>query len=58
MEWIFWVLLIVFIVEFLGALGGGTDDHEPQPPERREVDLFTLVVGIALGAAFFGDDDE
>ena len=53
-----WILLIAFIVGVLCSLAGGTDDYEPQPPKRREVDLFTLVVGIALGAAFFGDDDE
>lgn len=34
------------------------DDWQPPPPRRRERDLFTLVVGIALGAAIFGDDDE
>ena len=34
------------------------DDWQPPPPRRRERDLFTLVIGIALGAAIFGDDDE
>ena len=39
---------------------GGTvaDDWQPPPPKRHTPDLFTLVVGIALGAALFGDDDE
>lgn len=38
------------------AGSSGVDDWEPQP--RRGPDLFTLPVGIALGAALFGDDDE
>lgn len=30
----------------------------PSPPKRRKADLFSLAVGVALGAALFGDDDE
>ena len=50
------VLAALVVAVFVWAVRGDVDD-DWEPPKRRERDLFTLVVGIALGAALFGDDD-
>lgn len=49
-------LLIGALVGVVSQVGAGDVEREAQP--RRTPTLFTLVVGIALGAALFGDDDE
>lgn len=51
-------LIAGFVVGFLivVACSGGANDAPP--PKRRERDLFTLAIGIALGAALFGDDES
>ena len=53
-----WAFIVGVVIGFVVIRAGasGADDWEPQP--RRGPDLFTLAVGIALGAALFGDDDE
>lgn len=74
MEWALLIGLIAgCVIGVLCAVGSGADDYEPpkqrQPDcdradtgddykRRRQPDLFTLAVGIALGAALFGDDDD
>ena len=55
--WPFIVGVVIGLVSMACRSGSsGADDWEPQP--RPGPDLFTLVAGIALGAALFGDDDE
>ena len=56
MDWFLIALIAGAVLGVLFAIGSGPDDYEP--PKRRQPDLFALVVGIALGAALFGDDDD
>ena len=61
MDILLFLIVGVVIGGFVGGLAGASsdaDDWEPSPPKRREPDLFSLAVGVALGAALFGDDDE
>lgn len=46
-----------FVVGLLWVVLSSRGASAEPPPRRRERDLFTLVVGMALGAALFGDDD-
>lgn len=55
--WWFIVGVVIGLVSMACRAGSSdADDWKPRP--RPGPDLFTLVAGIALGAALFGDDDE
>ena len=61
MDILFFVVGVVIGCVVVAAFQGAKSDTgylEASPPKRRQPDLFTLVVGIALGATLFGDDDE